>query len=301
MSNQVRLAQVVVEDLTAATNAFTTFLGPPTVSDDTMNGTVSYRVAGLGVLELVTPNERANDPLRVAVAARLRSKGEGLVTLGIEVDDVRQHQRDLEKLGIRFLMSEPRTASSGAWNATTADTTHGVFMKLSEGIGDLAREAGSRTAAEAPPLARAYVIYVAVRDLAIGAATFGAVFGEEGISMAEGMASPALHAMHFPLEGLYALGVIALRDEPKAADARRFASYLAMRGDGGALLGFLVDDLDAVQEQLRSFGVDFEFAKPIVHSLGRITWTKPVHGVTIALTQHDDGSYSRWRAQGREK
>jgi hypothetical protein len=119
--------------------------------------------------------------------------------------------------------------------------------------------------------------------------------------MAEGMASPALHAVHFPLEGLYALGVIALRDEPKAPDARRFASYLASSGDGGALLGFLVDDLDTVQEQLRSLGVDFEFAKPIVHSLGRITWTKPVHGVTIALTQHDDGSYSRWRSTGKDK
>jgi len=298
VSNQVRLAQVVVADLAAATDAFTTFLGPPTVRDDTESSTVSFRVAGLGVLELVGPQKGDPDPLRDSIATRLQSTGEGLVTLGIVVDDVRRRQRELERAGISFVMPQPQASAAGAWNATTAATTHGLFIRLSEEPRDLV---GATTAVEPPPRARAYVIYVAVHDLARGAATFGAVFGEEGIPMAEGMASPALHAMHFPLEGLYALGVIALRDEPKAPDARRFASYLATRGDGGALLGFLVDDLDAVQERLRSLGVDFEFAKPIVHSLCRITWTKPVHGVTIALTQHDNGSYSRWRSQGDDK
>ena len=108
--------------LAVATQAFTRFLGAPSVSEETTNGTVRYRVAGLGVLELVTPHESASDPLHAALAARFRSKGDGIATLGIEVDDVRVRQRELEKVGIGFLMPEPCAAPSGAWNTPRSVT-----------------------------------------------------------------------------------------------------------------------------------------------------------------------------------
>jgi hypothetical protein len=158
VSNEVRLVQVVVADLAAATTEFSTFLGAPSKGDQTPRDTVRFPVTGLGVLELIAPEETSNDPLRVALAAALRSKGDGITTLGIEVDDVRVRQRELEAAGVGFLLSEPYVTSCSAWNATTPETTHGLVVKLCEERAD--REGGRDAAMSAIAPLRARVCHL---------------------------------------------------------------------------------------------------------------------------------------------
>jgi hypothetical protein len=290
VDNAVCGLQIVVDDLDAAASAFSSFLGPARREGSSCGTTASYDVQGLGTLQLVRPATTPTDALASALAERLRLAGDGIASIDLVVGRPAQRKQRLEAAGVALVDSGDPTVLM-----TDARSTHGLVVRLH--TAGTAPGATDRVVGEAAPLNRAYVVYCAVRDLEAATATFRAIFDEAGIPMAQGMASPELAAVHFPLVGLYALGVISPVAPPQAADARRFASYLDANGDGGALLGFLVDDLDATQDALRSLGVEFEFARPKVHALGRITWTKPVHGVTLALSQHDDGSYARWRAQ----
>src|SRR5262249_21324551 len=152
--------------------------------------------------------------------------------------------------------------------------------------------------ASARRIKQAYVVDIAVADLGSATETYTNLLDMQGIPMAAGMdASGSTEGVHFPVGGLYALGLMSPVGERRGDAAKRFGGYLdAHGGDGGALLGFLVDDIDQTQSDLARLGVEFMYEKPLSYAVGRLNITRPIHGVMLEFAQHDPDAYERWRA-----
>jgi len=128
---------IAVQDLEAATDTFTRFLGmeaepaEPSSLDPagTLRG-VRFPIGGLEDMNLVTPNGLPQGPVAEHVTRFLASQGEGSLLMGFEVKDLERAQREIQGLGIRFGFPEPQPTMRGRSNVT--EPICGVMIELAE-------------------------------------------------------------------------------------------------------------------------------------------------------------------------
>jgi catechol 2,3-dioxygenase-like lactoylglutathione lyase family enzyme len=149
---------------------------------------------------------------------------------------------------------------------------------------------------------RCFVVDVAIEDLDAAADIFTKILGIEGVRM-----NPAqdptgeLDAFHFPVGGLNALGLMALRSGVVPnADSPNFTSRcLATRGEGISLLGHIVFDIEAKAGQLADAGIPMDIGTPTYYADGYLLITKPIHGVAFEFSMHHSDAVSELWAQRR--
>jgi hypothetical protein len=147
---------------------------------------------------------------------------------------------------------------------------------------------------------RLYVIDMAVRNIHDAADTFGRILGIEPVRMIpEQDPTGELDAFHFPVGGLNALGLMTVKGEPDAHNQRNyFSRYLATIGEGIALLGHLVDNVDDQSNELAGRGVPMVVPEPVPYADGRLIETAPIHGAVFEFGQHHGEQVSDlWRGR----
>lgn len=136
---------------------------------------------------------------------------------------------------------------------------------------------------------RSYVIDLAVHDFDGAAETIGAILGHEGYRMVpEANPTGELDGIHFPVGGINALGIMALKGGPKAHPGHYMADFLESHGDGICILGHLVDDIDKQVKEFQSRGVSLALTEPMPYSDGRLIFTTPVRGTPFEFAEHHD-------------
>ena len=68
----------------------------------------------------------ASESEDTALAKHIRTKGEGLYLIGIEVTDIEQHMRAMAEKGLKLLFEEPLPYIAGRQNFSRPKTMHGV-------------------------------------------------------------------------------------------------------------------------------------------------------------------------------
>jgi hypothetical protein len=146
---------------------------------------------------------------------------------------------------------------------------------------------------------RSYVIDLAVHDFDGAAGTIGAILGHEGYRMVpEANPTGELDGIHFPVGGINALGIMALKGGPKAHPGHYMTDFLESHGDGICILGHLVDDIDKQVKEFESRGVSLASPEPMPYSDGRLIFTTPVRGASFEFAQHHDhGVTELWDAR----
>ena len=117
---------------------------------------------------------------------------------------------------------------------------------------------------------RAYVVDIAVSDLAAAAGRFSVIFGMDPIRTDEYDPGAAIQMCHFPIGGLNAIGLMAIAGTPDASSRDMVSRRLATAGEGAFLVGFLVDDIEAEQSRLEEDGLRSVYRKPIQYEAGRL-------------------------------
>lgn len=136
---------------------------------------------------------------------------------------------------------------------------------------------------------RSYVIDLAVHDFEGAAGTIGKILGLEGYRMVpEADPSGTLDGIHFPVGGINALGIMALKGGPKAHPGHYMSEFLESHGDGICILGHLVDDIDKQVKEFASRGVSLATPEPQPYSDGRLIFTSAVRGAPFEFAQHHD-------------
>ena len=300
------VVDIAVRDLDAAAETFSKILGidgvrmdPAMDSSGELDG-VHFAVGGINALGLMTYKGEPDAKSRNYVSRFLAKYGDGIYLVGFLVPDLEGHTRELAERGINLMLPKPAPYAVGLLNLTSPNTTNGVMVEFAQhtDANETPLWRKRYDDAKARRVKQAYVVDIAVADLASAAETYSKLLDMEGIPMATGMdQSASTEGMHFPVGGLYALGLMSPVGARTGDAAKRFGGYLdAHGGDGGALLGFLVDDIDQTQSDLEALGVEFMHEKPLSYAVGRLNITRPIHGVMLEFAQHDADAYDRWRS-----
>jgi hypothetical protein len=145
---------------------------------------------------------------------------------------------------------------------------------------------------------RAYVVDIAVNDLAAANARVGQILGMPAVPTSE--YNPAgVHIMnHFPVGGINALGLVSVKEVPRADSPVLASRYLAIAGEGAYLVGFLVPDIVAHQKELAARGIPLVMEVPHEYKAGRLNMTSTIHGTTVEFAQHFSADESAlWMAR----
>ena len=131
--NKVFEIAIAVNDIKAATGRFRAVLGVdpvPQIKEERMVTpgveNVSFPVDGMTVSLL---GSRTPD---TPVARFLRTRGEGVYLIGLDVDDIEDAMCAAGELGIRWVSREPIKYGYGRLNFTDPGTTHGVLFTFSQ-------------------------------------------------------------------------------------------------------------------------------------------------------------------------
>jgi catechol 2,3-dioxygenase-like lactoylglutathione lyase family enzyme len=304
--NRAYVVDVAVRDLDAAAATFSDLLGIEGVRMDPamdpsgeLDG-VHFAVGGINALGLMSYKGEPDPKSRNYVSRFLARHGDGIYLVGFLVDDLEAHTAELASRGVELMLPKPAPYAAGWLNLLAPGAANGVMIEFAQHSGPEESALWKTRYDNAPNrrVKQAYVVDVAVSDLASATATYANLFGMDGIPMATGMdASASTTGTHFPVGGLYAYGLMAPGSTRNGDSAKRFGGYLDQHGgDGAALLGFLVDDIDRTQSELEARGVKFAYEKPLSYAVGRLNITEPIHGVMLEFAQHDEDAYARWRA-----
>lgn len=331
MIKQAYVLYLAVHDLDPVVRTFTTLLGVPPIpmhADMDVSGALRgahFTTQGLyaiGLMALRDPSRRFDAPGASAtkkevrpwaLQQRLTERGEGACLLGLLVEDLDEHMARLRRRGVRFTTKEPSRNLVGRTISVGPESACGVEILYNQHDSD----AYDRWIATDPHRApkdvqisprRPHVVQIAVRDLSAATATFAALLQRDAVPMETEMdQSGGLEGVHFPVNGVESLGLVALRDPTRRypgpdVDPTQLGSWLVQRhldtqGEGIALVGLRVDDLDAHTAALREQGVGFVFETARHYAVGRNNFVDPraTHGVTVMLAAHDPDAYRRWR------
>jgi len=133
---------------------------------------------------------------------------------------------------------------------------------------------------------RAYVVDIAVNDLAAATARVGQILGVPPVPTSEYNAA-GVHIMnHLPVGGINALGLVSVKEVPRADSPVLASRYLANAGEGAYLVGFLVPDIVAHQKELAARGISLMMEVPREYKAGRLNMTGTIHGTTVEFAQH---------------
>lgn len=146
---------------------------------------------------------------------------------------------------------------------------------------------------------RSYVIDVVVRDFDKTAESFSRILGREGYTMVpEADPSGQLVGIHFPVGGINALGVMALKEGPEAHPEHYISKFLASHGDGICILGHLVDSVDKQVQEFQDREVALATPEPTPYSDGRLIFAMPIHGTHFEFAEHHSHAVTElWRSR----
>jgi hypothetical protein len=144
---------------------------------------------------------------------------------------------------------------------------------------------------------------IAVRDHDASVKKYAGLFGIEPIEFAaESLPEKSQRCTIFPLwdqgdRGMV-FSVISSSDPNSPINAG-----IRKRGEGLALFGLDVDDVDATMKQGEAAGVRFETAQPIAYDYGRMVNVKPetTHAVPIFFSTHRPGWWQKSLNGGRDR
>lgn len=332
MITQAYVLYLAVHDLDPVVRTFTTLLGIPPIpmhADMDVSGALvgaHFTTQGLyaiGLMALRDPRRRFDAPGESATKERVRpwalqqrlaQTGEGACLLGFLVDDLDGHIAWLRQRGLRFMTATPSRNMVGRTMSVGPDSACGVEIQYAQHDPD----AYARWLATDPRRAprdvrlaprRPHVVQIAVRDLTAATATFTELLQRKAVPMdAELNRTGGLVGVHFPVDGLESLGLVALQDPSRRypapdVDPTQLGPWLVQRhletlGEGIVLLGLRVDDLEAQTAALRQRGVAFLLDRATAYAVGRCNLVDPraTHGVAVMLAEHDADAYGRWRA-----
>ncbi len=131
--NKVFEVAIAVNDIRAATDKFRAVLGVdpvPEIKEERMVTpgveNVSFPVGRMTVSLL---GSRTPD---TPVARFLRTRGEGVYLIGLDVDDIEETMKEAGEPGLRWLNSEPIKYGYGRLSFADPGTTHGVLITFSQ-------------------------------------------------------------------------------------------------------------------------------------------------------------------------
>lgn len=332
MIKQAYVLYLAVHDLDPVVRTFTTLLAVPPIpmhADMDVSGALvgaHFTTQGLyaiGLMALRGYPRRFDPPGESAtkrevrpwvLQQRLAQRGEGACLIGFLVDDLEAHMARLGRRGVRFMTPEPSRNLVGRTISVGPEFACGVEILYNQHDPD----AYDRWIATDPHRApkdvqisprRPHVVQIAVRHLAAATATFTELLQCDAVPMETELdRSGNLVGVHFPVNGLESVGLVALRDPTRRhpgpdVDPTQLGPWLVQRhletqGEGIVLVGLRVDDLDAHTAALRHQGVGFVLDAAAHYAVGRNNFVDPrtTHGVTVMLAEHDPDAYRRWRA-----
>lgn len=305
---------IAVTDLEAATRTYAEILGHDPIEMSAVPGAgrgargVAFPVGGIYFLGLVATDEAPSPSSGDPIASHLARRGEGAFSVGLLVDDIDQHARELARHGIRTTTPGPVEIGIGRSLFTHAEQTAGTvlqFTQLSDRAGTERLWSERAAAAKGRRAYQAYVLDIAVEDLESSADTYKKAFGIEAIRMPDGAdPSESMDAKHFtvgaPAEngmgGLYAIGLMTPRGTPRGPIPQAVNDYLGANGDGSFLVAFLTRSLERQIDHLRSMGIKLCYDEPMRYVHGRLQMTEPVHGVWLDFAEHDHDAFVRWQS-----
>jgi catechol 2,3-dioxygenase-like lactoylglutathione lyase family enzyme len=143
---------------------------------------------------------------------------------------------------------------------------------------------------------------IAVRDHDASVRRYHALLGIEPIELApESLPDPKMRCSVFPLWNLGDRGMVlslVSSEDPDSAIGTR----LRERGEGLALFGIDVDDVDAMIEQGKAAGFEFETPAPVDYDYGRMINLREqsANNVPIFFSTHRPGWWAKSLNGGRD-
>jgi hypothetical protein len=292
MVERAYVVDIAVEDIDAAARRFEQILGiEPLVTDHyDPSGQMRQRhfaVGGLNAIGLQSV-PTTDSTVRNYVARRLLKRGEGAYLIGFLVNDVTERQAALEEQGVEFALREPVSYEAGRMTMTRPFNSTVVEFAQHYTPDETAKWQALAKAAAGRRVRHAHIVDLAVEDLGAVRATVEKAFGAAAVPGADVAEPLPGDGIVIPTDGLYGVGltVLGASEDPRVQPD----------GEGIYCLGFVVDDLDAMQQHLEHLGIGLLYDRPREHALGRLNITTPVHGVLLQLSQHDPSAAARWRS-----
>jgi hypothetical protein len=144
---------------------------------------------------------------------------------------------------------------------------------------------------------------IAVKDHDASVKKYAALFGIEPIELAPAsLPEKTQRCTIFPLWNLGDRGMVfsvISSSDPNSP----INEGIRKRGEGLALFGIDVDDVDAIKAQGEAAGVQFQTAEPIAYDYGRMINVKSesTHSVPIFFSTHRPGWWQKSMNGGRDR
>jgi hypothetical protein len=143
---------------------------------------------------------------------------------------------------------------------------------------------------------------IAVREHDASVRKYAALFGIEPIELAPAsLPEKTQRCTIFPLWNQGDRGMV-FSVISSSDPASPINEGIRRRGEGLALFGIDVDDVDAMLAQGRAAGVAFETREPVAYDYGRMLNVRPesTHGVPIFFSTHSPGWWQKSLNGGRD-